>query len=193
MSSLYNITEKYLNLCKEIEDNDGELTPELEKELAINEEEVEDKLKAYYYIIAQTKGEIDVISDEISRLKEKQNNKDKLIERLKKATNNALMLFGVQQKSGNYKLEFPDLTIFNVFHKPVLVEDDFSDQSYIKYKIPIGFTIDDVKKIQELLDVDVISSSVPQVTKTELKKDLLSGKEVNKARIDYTASYVRFK
>ena len=45
--TLYEINEEYLGILAQIEDNEGELTPELEQALAINEENHAAKLEAY--------------------------------------------------------------------------------------------------------------------------------------------------
>ncbi len=194
MSSLYNISQEYLNLLSEIEDLGGEITPEIEEKLSINRNEVEDKVRAYYFIKKQTEGEIEVISDEIDRLKSKIEEKGRLIDRLKKYVGNALILYGDRGKSGNFKLTVGDLTIFNVYHKPVIIEDGFSETDYIKYSLNVGFSVDQMRAIEETLGFnfgdDVIA---PKVNKRLIKEELSNGVEIPKARIDKEAYYIRFK
>lgn len=81
--TLYSINEEYLNILAQIEENEGELTPELEQALAINEEQHEAKLEAYGHIIANYKAEAEACKAEAERLKKKADNALKAAERLK--------------------------------------------------------------------------------------------------------------
>ena len=72
--TLYSINEEYLNILAQIEENEGELTPELEKALAINEEQHEAKLEAYGHIIANYRAEAEACKAEAERLKKKADN-----------------------------------------------------------------------------------------------------------------------
>ena len=53
--SLYNISADFLNIISQLEDNGGELTPELEEALAINEANLVTKVEAYLEVIAKYK------------------------------------------------------------------------------------------------------------------------------------------
>ncbi len=192
MASLYNIEEKYLSLIQQIEELDGELTPELEEELYNNWEDASDKIRAYYFIIKQTEGEILTIKDEIARLNAKSKQKTGLIERLKKGIGNALILFGQQQKKGNYRLELDDLTIFNVYHNPLVVEPDFNNDEFMKHLLKYSFTKEQIKQIEEALNLSLVADVETSVDKTKLKDTLKQGVEVPKAMLDKTAYYLRF-
>lgn len=112
MSSLFGITEKYNYLLSQIEDNEGELTPELEEELRITEEELEDKLRAYRQVILAEKANIEYNKDEIKRLRERNLGFEKGKDRLIKNVVQALQMFGNQGKNGNYSLKYPDFTVY---------------------------------------------------------------------------------
>ena len=47
MASIYNITTELEDIFLELEENEGELTPELEKRLAITQESLKSKLDSY--------------------------------------------------------------------------------------------------------------------------------------------------
>lgn len=198
MSNLFNIQEKYLMLMSQIEELEGELTPEVEEQLNINREELEEKLKAYYYIIKTKEGEIQLAKDEIDRLRQVMESKSNLIQKLKSKVNDALKLFGEQGKSGNFKLKLENLSIYNVYNKPVIVEDSFSDSRYYNYSIDHKLNKDQVNKLKdaflEATGLDIVAASSVTVDKKKLKSDLeVTEDEIKGARIDYSASYVVFR
>lgn len=112
MSSLFGITEKYNYLLSQIEENEGELTPELEEELNITADELEDKLRAYRQVIIAQKANIDYNKDEVKRLRERNSGFEKTRDRLLKSVVKALHTFGNVGKNGNYSLKFPDFTVY---------------------------------------------------------------------------------
>lgn len=75
MSSLRSITSQLIDVLREVEENDGELTPELEKVLGDIELASRNKVDAYYYRI-KTYEELIPIVDE--KLKEYQSAKKRL-------------------------------------------------------------------------------------------------------------------
>lgn len=81
--TLYEINQDYLRLMSEIEENDGEMTPELEQALAINEADHAAKLEAYGQIIANYKAEAEACKAEAARLKTKADRALKAADRLK--------------------------------------------------------------------------------------------------------------
>ena len=66
--ALYNIEREYLELAEQIEQAEGELTPELETALAITEGELQTKAVGYGFIIRESEGNIAIIDDELKRL-----------------------------------------------------------------------------------------------------------------------------
>lgn len=197
MTNLFNIEQEYLELLKQIEELEGEITPELEDALSINRSNLESKIKAYYYFIKSKQGDISLIDDEITRLKALKESKENLISSLKERVNNALKLFGDTGKSGNQKLTFDTLTVYNVYHKPLLIQEDFNDASYFRYSLDYKFTKNQIEIIKnafvEATGLEPESTSKVSIDKTELKQDLVAGAEIEGAIIDKTASYIVFK
>jgi len=103
--SLYNIETEYLEITNQLED--GELTPELETALAINESQLQGKAVAYAYVIKESEDTVSVIDQEIKRLqglKKTEVNKSK---RLKETISNAMELYGITEiKTETLKLNF---------------------------------------------------------------------------------------
>ena len=128
--SLFNIEEEYLQLMQEIEELEGELTPELDEKLKINQEELESKIKAYHHIIENMKGDMQLIKDESERLANLKKSKESLIDKLKGKVLNATTIFGYDGKSGNKKLDFDTLKVYTVNKDKIEVDEvAFSEYS----------------------------------------------------------------
>ncbi len=92
--SLYVIKEEYLDLISQIEQAEGELTPELESALTINKSELEVKSIAYVEVIKQRESFNARIDEEIKRLQAIKKANDNLVLRLKNNLLNAVNMFG---------------------------------------------------------------------------------------------------
>lgn len=93
-NTLYDIKNEYLELVNEIEELEGELTPELEYKLKINQSELSNKTIAYHSVILSKEAFNTTIDNEIKRLQglKKQNNN--VIDRLKNSLVSAIELYG---------------------------------------------------------------------------------------------------
>ena len=92
--SLYEIEEEYTALMLAIEDSEGELTPELEAELEINESQIQSKSIAYLSVIRDNEALISQIDAESKRLAAMKKRSNGLIDRLKGALLGAVTLHG---------------------------------------------------------------------------------------------------
>ena len=203
MANLFDISSKYVKLLDALEsviDNLGEdelleeIAEDTIKELEIKEEEVRDKMEAYYYFIKQQEGDIQLLKDEQARLGDKIKTKENIIKRLKDNVNNALKLFGTKTDKGNYKLKTDKLSIWNVFHKPVVLDEGFYQQDYMNFKVKRSFKHNEITGLVEFMNskgVSVDLDADPDMR--EIKADLKLGENIPGARIDTEASYVRFK
>ena len=81
MSNIFNIKQELLSIFNELEENDGELTPELEESLNIKQEEFKDKIKSYTNVVKMLENDIVGIKAEKARLNDLQKSKEKTIER----------------------------------------------------------------------------------------------------------------
>ena len=86
MKNLFNIDAELYEVYNEIENNGGEMTPELEATLEITEAERLTKGEGYVYVIKQLRSQADMIKSEIKRLQELakryENSADKLADTL---------------------------------------------------------------------------------------------------------------
>jgi uncharacterized small protein (DUF1192 family) len=103
MKSLFNITAEALELASALEE--GELTPELETALAINQNELQEKAINYGYVVKSLEGDISAIDEEIKRLQALKKAKSNAIDRMKESVSNAMQLYGME------KLTSPTLSL----------------------------------------------------------------------------------
>ena len=151
--SLYVIKEEYLDLISQIEQAEGELTPELESALTINKSELEVKSIAYVEVIKQRESFNARIDEEIKRLQAIKKSNDNLVLRLKNNLLNAVNMFG------NFEAGFLKLSTRK--SKSVEVNIDTND-------LPKEFKS---IKVTEAPD------------KTAIKKAIESGQEIEGCRI----------
>ena len=150
---LYIIKSEYLDLISQIEQAEGELTPELESALTINKSELEVKSIAYVEVIKQRESFNARIDEEIKRLQAIKKANDNLVLRLKNNLLNAVNMFG------NFEAGFLKLSTRK--SKSVEVTIDTND-------LPKEFKS---IKVTETPD------------KTAIKKAIESGQEVEGCRI----------
>jgi len=103
--SLYNIEQEYLEIANQLED--GELSPELEAALAINEQQLQGKAVAYAYVIKEAEDTVSIIDQEIKRLTALKKVEQNKVTRLKETISNAMNLYGITEiKTETLKLNF---------------------------------------------------------------------------------------
>ena len=140
MSNIYNIQQDLLSLFGAIEENDGEITPEIEEALSIKQEEFKDKIKSYSGIVKMLENDVNAIKEERDRLYEFQKSKEKTIERLKKIMAEAINTFGDTTKAGGKFVDYGTGKVSVKNTKTVEVDTDslgcFIDRamSYFKWQ-----------------------------------------------------------
>lgn len=106
MASIFNIQQDLYAIFDSIEENEGEITPELEEVLTIKREEFSTKIQGYVAYIKQLELDNKGIKEEIARLKDLQKSKEKTIDNLKKIMAIAIDAFGDTNKSGTKFLDY---------------------------------------------------------------------------------------
>lgn len=105
--TLFNIKDEYRKIADAIIEAGGELTPELNEALVINQAQLMEKAANYGYIIKQGEYEIDMLDSEIERLTALKKSRQGMIDRLKTTISDAMELYGVQKlESDTIKLSF---------------------------------------------------------------------------------------
>ena len=106
MTNIYNIQQSLFSIFDELEENGGELTPELEEQLNITQEQFKSKIKDYSNVIKMLESDIVAIKEEKARLSDLQKSKEKNIERLKKIMVEAIENFGDTTKAGGKYVDY---------------------------------------------------------------------------------------
>lgn len=122
--TIYDIADDYITVIAEIENNEGELTEDMEKKLQIAEDELEEKLRAYRSVIKQNESFVDYNKDEIKRLRDRNKSFDNTKERLCKYIIPALHMFGKQTASGNFSVKYPDFSVSTRLSESVSINPD---------------------------------------------------------------------
>ena len=122
--NIFQITQELQDIFSELEENGGELTPELEQELNVTQEDFKVKVKSYAEGIKLLNSDITLIDSEIKRLTELKKSKQKAIERLNKVIAWAVEMFGDKNKNGNSFVDYGDGKISIVKSKSVTVNTD---------------------------------------------------------------------
>lgn len=92
--TLYKIEQDYIELIKQVEEMDGEITEEINEQLEINESQLQNKSIAYLSVIKEKESFTMLIDEEIKRLQALKKKNDNLIKNLKNKLLNAVNLFG---------------------------------------------------------------------------------------------------
>lgn len=184
--SLFNIQREYLEIVTELEDNGGELTPELETALAVNKEELQDKCQAYIWIINQLEGQKLVAMNEVTRLTDFVMQKDKTINSLKQGLLFATQLYGVENQKSKAKhkpkqIQLDTITLSESITEAVEIVDITKiDEKFISYS-PKGQVFKEDK--EKLLSIMPTLEFEPSASKKEIKEAIDAGEEVLGARI----------
>ncbi len=104
--NIYQIQQDLLAIFDELEENGGELTPELEDKLAITQEEFKSKVEDYTNVIKTLDGDMAAIKVEQARLKTLYDRKEKVAKKLKEIIINAINEFGDTKKTGVKYLDY---------------------------------------------------------------------------------------
>jgi hypothetical protein len=127
--NLYQLTTEYKQLESILIENEGELTPDLEQALQINQDQLQAKGISYGYVIKSIEAESDIIDTEIKRLTQLKKTRDNAAERLKTTLKQAMEMYGVLE------LKTPTLKIsFRKSESVEIIDMDLLDEKYITKK-----------------------------------------------------------
>ena len=193
-TTLWEIEKKYRDLFKEIEENEGEITEEIQEQLAINQDDFEDKVEAYFVIISEYKSYIERRKLEIERLKNLIKKDEEKVEYLEERLKNALHLYGGSKitKTGkqNYFFDFKNLNIklTSSASESVRTIEGFNNKDYCEYKITDKLSFTELEKIKSIVSIN----EEPIPDKRKIKEDLEKGVDIDGAEIEVRYN-VKFK
>jgi hypothetical protein len=178
---VFTIIEEYDALMSEIEELGGEITPEIAAKLIINENELAQKIRAYYFIIKTKEAEINLAKEEQERLNEVKKTKENLIKRLKKTVDQAVEIFGTLKPSGAKGLDLGDLKVWQKKTKALELLGNIDDERFCEKKFTFNTTYDRYAFILDALNHLNISPVITiDLAKDKLKQWLIDNEEEHK-------------
>lgn len=134
MANIYELSQELIQLFDYIEDNDGELTPEIEEKLTIAEDNLKDKIKSYSQVVKILQADILAIKAEKDRLNDLQKRKEATIDRLKSILLEAVNRFGSETKAGGKFIDF-GIGKVSVRNSKVVEVDEEDINSFVNHYI----------------------------------------------------------
>lgn len=110
--NIFRIEQGLQEIFDEIEENGGEITPEIEQKLQIFESNFADKLTSYVDVVNKYKSDVVVCKAEEERIKAIRKTKENVVDRLRKVMLSAVEQFGNTGKSGNKVIELPTCKLY---------------------------------------------------------------------------------
>lgn len=126
MANIYNITAELEDIFLELEENGGELTPELEERLAITQDNLKSKLDGYRKAYTVLNLEAESCKKEEQRLAVLHKTKENNAERLKGVMLDAVIAYGDLGKSGNKVINLVDSKFYTKNSKCVKINENLN-------------------------------------------------------------------
>jgi hypothetical protein len=192
MIQIWNIEQHLQEVFNEIEENEGDLTPELEEKLMITRENMSDKLYQIDKMRKIASKDLDMIKDEQLRLAEMVDKRIRFIENIDTIITTTVERFGgTDEKSkakhkpkvipfdlGEAKVSYTEAVELDEFDKdycPEELEDYATGTVTIKNR-----TVSQAKVLQNKYDECEIKINI---SKSDVKKAIENGEEFESARI----------
>lgn len=154
-NTLYEIKNEYLELINQVEELNGEITPEIEEQLQINQNELQNKAIAYHSVILAKDAFNMQIDNEIKRLQALKKRNNNLIDNLKNRLVGAVQMFGEFTVGTNTfglrkseRVEVGDVNSLPKEYKTVKVTEQ-ANKTEIKKALKLG---------EEIKNCDIVES-----------------------------------
>lgn len=151
--TLYDLTVEQQNINALLEENCGELTPELEQAMAFTRENFETKAEGYCKAIAMYKTEAAGLDAEIKRLQAKKKTAENAVERMRSSLADAMKVFDVSKmKAGTFSISRRDteaVEIVEIDDVPAKYKESVTtikvDKNAIKSDVDAGLVVEGVE------------------------------------------------
>lgn len=176
--SIFDISSEYTRAIQELEDycienQTDEVPEEMHDRLVINQDEMSDKIQAYWHVITEAKGELAMLTDYIATMSNKIKPIKAKIERMTRYVGQAVELYGEPNKSG----------------KAIEVQTKLVKASV---KRSCKLKVLDQSLLPDIYKKEVVTTTTKTLTK-ELKAALVDGEIIEGALIDDTTINVTFR
>lgn len=168
MPNIFELGTALKKVFEEIEENDGELTPELEEELNITSQNFKDKIESYCQVLTIYKSDIDCCKNEKDRINSIQNVKKNTVERIKQRLLEAVETFGEISKKGNKVVETSTRKLFT---KEIIgiEENELRKTKLVQYVISFIRELQEqgILELGEEIDINGFLVSINAIAKAE--------------------------
>ena len=154
MMSIYNITDDFSQIMAEIESNGGEISPEIDEKLQINQLNLIEKTTNYVHVIKTLDSECDIIDIEIKRLQELKKQRSNFTQTLKDRLKNAMQAMELIEiktplnKINFRKSESVEIIDESILPSNVLIYEPKIDKKKIKEIIKNGGYVEGAKIVE---------------------------------------------
>lgn len=153
MANLYEIEQELLDIYNELEENGGELTPELEEKLLLTQDNFKTKLNGYVNVINEITSKIDACKTEEKRISTLRKSREKSINRLKEIVQKCVINFGNINKSGNYSIELDTCKLATRGSDSLEFDEQrIEDLIYCVHRYVFNYSINPESTPQEILN-----------------------------------------
>lgn len=154
MANLYEIEQELLDIYNELEENGGELTPELEEKLLLTQDNFKTKLNGYVNVINEITSKIDACKTEEKRISTLRKSREKSINRLKEIVQRCVINFGNVNKSGNYSIELDTCKLATRGSDSLEFDEQrIEDLIYCVHRYIMDYNINPESTHQEILNI----------------------------------------
>lgn len=122
--SIFNVEADLEAIFIELEDNGGELTPELEERLIITQENFENKVSKYVKAIRYYEDNVSILKGRKKSIDDLLKVRENRAKRLRAVITDAVSRYGIKGKSGNRVLELWDAKLFTRNTEAVELKED---------------------------------------------------------------------
>ena len=146
--SLYQITADQLELFNQIDELEGELTPELEESLKLNADNFQEKARGYIWKMKDLEDKNERIKKEYLRLSKNESKNTRLYKKLKETLQIAVLTFGGKKEVDTFELSIRKSKSIDVYDESLVPQEykeiktsETINKTEIKKAIESGLTV----------------------------------------------------
>lgn len=178
--NIYEINAEALELEALVQESNGEITPEIEERLRINQENFNSKLDSYCKFIKYLELQIQFGESEINRIKQLIDNKTNLIEKLEHNIVESLKVFGTKDRVKDiWRYEIGTFKLGTRTSKSVkILDENLIEDKFKKIQLS-NLTVEQKNNILEILNLNEDNSTIKEeISKTKIKEAIDAGENV---------------
>lgn len=170
--TLFNVLEEYRDLIHEVQEAEGEVTPEMEQALAINQDNMVRKVSGYTKIMKFFDSQIEAAKDEKAKLDAFIKEKEANINRMKAMLLQAVLLYGTEDKKKIKRLEIGTIRLSTRKSEETVVTNALALPDTLKTYSLKKISHEDFLNICEQFPHLVENSQMDEISKTKAKEEI---------------------